>query len=132
MTVTVPFSGYALPHGMVVERWSSAKLAGSPALLSASGSGSAPSGTCTTVAAQCVVSWVNSDHTAGTGARTYRSSATEEQYHNVTVPVRRVHRVLGVADRGGGRGADLRADRPRRRRRGSWPGSRSRRSAPAA
>jgi hypothetical protein len=83
MTVTVPFSGYALPHGMVVERWINAKLAGSPAVASASGSGTAPSATCTTVAAQSVVSWVNSDHSVGSGARTYRSSATEDGYRVV-------------------------------------------------
>jgi hypothetical protein len=83
MTVTVPFSGVALPHGMVVERWTSAKLAGSPAVASASGSGSAPSATCTTVAAQSVVSWVNSDHNVGSGARAYRSSATEDGYRVV-------------------------------------------------
>jgi hypothetical protein len=86
MTVTLPHSGYPLPHGMLVERWTGAKLAGSPAVASSSGSGSAPSATCTTVAAQSVVSWVNSDHSIGTGARTYRSSATEDSYHVVSVP----------------------------------------------
>ena len=84
MTVTVPFSGYPLPHGMLVERWSNAKLAGSPAVASGNGSGSAPSATCTTVAAQSIVTWVNADRTAGTGARAYRSSATEDQYHVVS------------------------------------------------
>jgi hypothetical protein len=83
MTVSVPFSGYPMPHAMLVERWGNAKLAGSPALLSSSGSGSAPSGTCTTVAAQSVVSWVNADRNAASSARTYRSSATEDAYHVV-------------------------------------------------
>lgn len=85
MTVSVPVSNFIyVPHGMVVERWANAALAGSPAVASNSGSGTAPSATCTTVAANSVVSWVSSDRTAGTGTRTYRSSATEEQYHVVS------------------------------------------------
>lgn len=83
MTVTVPHSGYPMPHSMLVERWANAKLAGSPATLSAGGSGSAPSGTCTTVAANSIVTWVNADRNAASSTRTYRSSATEDAYRVV-------------------------------------------------
>lgn len=79
MTVTLPAGGTAVSHAMVVERWSGAKLAGSPAVMNSSGSG-APSGTCTTAANNSVVSWINADWNAQTGTRTYRGTPTEEQY----------------------------------------------------
>jgi hypothetical protein len=47
------------------------------------GSG-APSDSLTTVAANSVVSWVSGDWAAVAGARTYRSSATEQGYHTAT------------------------------------------------
>ena len=85
MTVTVAPGNFAyVPRAMVVERWINAALAGSPATMSASGTSTAPNGTCTTAAANSVVSWVSTDRTAGTGARTYRGTPTEEQYHTVT------------------------------------------------
>jgi hypothetical protein len=80
MTVTVTHVGYPTAHGMVVERWSNAKLAASPAVVQANGTG-APSATITTVAANSVATWVNTDWTAQTGARAYRSGAVEEAYH---------------------------------------------------
>jgi hypothetical protein len=83
MTVSLSVSGYPLPHGMVVERWTNAKLAGSPAVVNTNGSG-APSATITTAAANSAVSWANVDDAAGTGARTYRSSAAEVAYHNLS------------------------------------------------
>jgi len=72
-------------HGMLVERWANAKVAGSPAVYSGSGSGTGPSGTVTTVAANSVVSWCcgDYDHDGGQhppGSKTYRGTPTEEQY----------------------------------------------------
>jgi hypothetical protein len=84
MTVTLPFSGFPLPHSMVVERWISAKLAASPATVSASGSSSAPSAALVTAAPNSAVSWVNADAGAASSARAYRSSATEESYRFVS------------------------------------------------
>jgi hypothetical protein len=85
MTVTLTAGGFPVSqHTMLVERWTSAKLAGSPATMSASGTGTAPNGTCTTAANNSVVSWISTDATAGTGARTYRGTPTEEVYHPVT------------------------------------------------
>jgi hypothetical protein len=78
MTVTLPVGG-TVSHAFVVERWAGAKLAGSPAVTSATGSG-APSATNTTVANNSVISWVNADWAGATGARTYRGTPTEEQY----------------------------------------------------
>jgi hypothetical protein len=85
MTVTLTVSGpETRAHAMVVERWTNAKLAGSPAVLSSAGSG-APSGTCTTVANNSVVTWVNTDYNTSGGAHTYRSSATEQASNVVDV-----------------------------------------------
>lgn len=82
MTVSLTTSGFPTsPHTMLVERWGNAKLAGSPATMSASGTSTAPNGTCTTAANNSVVSWISTDSTAGTGARTYRGTPTEEVYH---------------------------------------------------
>lgn len=67
-------------HAIVVERWSAAQLAGTPASCSASaGSASAPSTTITTAAANSIVSFIDLDENAGTATgRAYQSSATED------------------------------------------------------
>ena len=67
-------------HAMVVERWSGAQLAGTPATASLSSStASAPSTTITTVAADSVVSSVDFDINSGTASgHAYLSSATED------------------------------------------------------
>ena len=87
MTVTVAVSGSSVPHSIVVERWSSAKLAATPATCDTTGTG-APSTTITTVAANSQVSWLNGDWTAVNGAsRTYNTtSATpaEDGYTTTT------------------------------------------------
>jgi hypothetical protein len=86
MTVSLGSPGAtANHHSMVVERWTNAKLAGSPASNKAiSGATGAPSLSLTTVAANSVVSWLSSDWTNVNGAtRAYiTSSATpsEEGY----------------------------------------------------
>src|ERR1039457_567318 len=75
MTVTVAVSGSSVPHSIVVERWSSAKLAATPATCDTTGTG-APSTTVTTVAANSQVSWLNGDWTAVNGAsRTYNTTS---------------------------------------------------------
>ena len=82
MTVTLTTSGSGDMHAILVERWSNAKLAGSPAV-SATNGNAAPSGTVTTVANNSIVTWCVADWNAGTGARTYRGSPTEEYYRGV-------------------------------------------------
>jgi hypothetical protein len=79
MTISLTVAASQQNHAFVVERWSGAKLAGSPAVINATGSG-APSAVETTVANNSVISWVNGDFDQGTGARTYRGTPTEEQY----------------------------------------------------
>ncbi len=77
MTVTLTVAGTAHTHGMVVERWASAQLAGSPATGSAQSASGTPSATVTTAGADSVVSWVNGDWNEILGARTYRTPGIE-------------------------------------------------------
>lgn len=64
---------------MVVERWSSAQLAATPALGSGNGGSGAASGSLTTAAANSVVSWVVGDaQSLDPATRAYLSSATDE------------------------------------------------------
>src|SRR6185312_1843678 len=79
MTISLTVAASAQNHAMVVERWSGAKLAGSPQTINATGSG-APSASITTAANNSVITWADGDFDAGTGARTYRGTPTEEQY----------------------------------------------------
>jgi len=81
MAVTQGTVSGASWHSLTVERWRNAKLATSPATVNATGT-SAPNTTLTTVAPFSVVSWLNTDWTATAGARTYRSGAVEDGYHN--------------------------------------------------
>lgn len=65
-------------HSMVVEQWSGAQLAATPASATTSGSG-APSATLTTTAPGSVVTWVSGDENSVSPAtRAYLSSATED------------------------------------------------------
>jgi hypothetical protein len=84
MTVALTFSGTGQWHAMVVERWSNAQLAATPATVSTTQSAAtAPSATLTTAAADSAVSWVITDWSAtAPGTRAYRSSATEESVHD--------------------------------------------------
>jgi hypothetical protein len=79
MTVSATPSGSA-QHQMIVERWSNALLAATPAVnATGNGTGGAPAADIVTTAANSVVTWcevdVNSDDPAG---RAYRLSATED------------------------------------------------------
>jgi hypothetical protein len=85
VTVTATFAGSAVPHALVVEVWTGAQLAATPAVGSVAVATGAPSGTITTAAANSVVTWISDDWAAVDGTtRTYRSSATEVAYHRVT------------------------------------------------
>lgn len=67
---------------MLVERWSSARVADTPVVVSgADNTGSAPNLTLTTTAANSVISSMVTSNVGGSGAtRAYRSSATEDGY----------------------------------------------------
>ncbi|HET9412139.1 MAG TPA: hypothetical protein VFO38_04810 [Candidatus Saccharimonadales bacterium] len=82
MTVSQAFGGTGGWRSIVVERWGSATLAGSPAVNSGVSTG-APSLTVTTVADGSVVSWVSADWNAvAPGTPAYRSSATQDGLHD--------------------------------------------------
>jgi hypothetical protein len=86
ITVTANFTGTGAQRALVVEVWTSAQLAATPAThqLASSATG-APSDTITTTGTGSVVSWLNPDWSAIDGtSRTYRSSATETGYHFLT------------------------------------------------
>ena len=75
MTVTVAETGNTGVYSMVVERWSGAQLAATPATVDTRGSG-APSTTLTTVGASSIVSWLNGDWAAIDGtSRAYRTTS---------------------------------------------------------
>ncbi|HKU18826.1 MAG TPA: hypothetical protein VJP80_06160 [Candidatus Saccharimonadales bacterium] len=80
MSVTLSAPAGSSYHSMVVERWSGATVAPSPATNGVvHGSSSPPSVTITTTAANSIITWVNVDENSSdpTG-RTYLSSATED------------------------------------------------------
>lgn len=83
MTVTVAIGGNAKWHSMVVERWSGAALATTPATnVTKTGTGTATT-TLTTAAAGSVVTWLDGDWNAtAPGTPTYASSATQDGLHN--------------------------------------------------
>jgi hypothetical protein len=84
MSVSLTFTGTSSWHSMVVERWSGAALAATPAIVQTTqAAGTAPSATVTTTGTGSVVSWAIGDWsaTSPTG-RAYRSSATEEGIHD--------------------------------------------------
>ena len=85
ITVTATPSA-ACPGAMLVEWWSGAPVAASPATATAQGSTTAPSFTITTVKAGSVVSWCSNDANDLTGARTYITTSgsvpVEENFFN--------------------------------------------------
>lgn len=86
MTVSLPSLDGGTWHSMVVERWSSARVAASPVTVTGTsgGTASAPSVSLTTSAANSAISWAVASRAGGGGAtRTYRSSATEDAYRYV-------------------------------------------------
>ena len=80
MTVSLAPPGSSCYHSMVVERWSSAQLAGTPATNgTVHGTNSAPSATLTSTGTNSIITWVNSDENSRDPAtRTYLSSATDD------------------------------------------------------
>lgn len=80
ITLTQPFTGTGFVRGVVFERWRDAQLAGTPAVAqAAAATPTADSTTLTTVAANSVVSYVNTDWNAvAPGAYAYRSAHTVE------------------------------------------------------
>jgi hypothetical protein len=80
MSVTLSAPAGVCYHSMVVERWSNAQLAGSPATNSTiTGNNTNPSATVTTTASNSIVTWVNVDETNSDPlGRVYLSGATED------------------------------------------------------
>lgn len=79
MTVTLSAPASSCYHSMVVERWSSAQVAGTPATNSAIHGTGAPSATVTTTASNSIITWANVDENSRDPAgRAYLSSATED------------------------------------------------------
>lgn len=81
MTVAVAMAGGASVgwHSIVVEQWTGAQLAGSPAVNATKTGSGAPSTTLTTAAAGSAVSWCSGDWNAvAPGTPAYRSSAVAD------------------------------------------------------
>lgn len=77
LTVSVSaLSGTPSWHSMIVERWTGASLAGTPATNGTKTGSGAPSSTITTTAANSVISWLNGDFNAVSPAgRTYNTTS---------------------------------------------------------
>ena len=83
-TITLTVAGSALPHMMVVERWSSAQLAGSPVVANTTTDATSPWTTAiTTAAANSVISYICADwaavSTAGVAFSGDTATPTQEQ-----------------------------------------------------
>jgi hypothetical protein len=77
VSITAAFAGTANARGLIVEVWTSAQLAATPATGSVVAGSGAPTNTITTVAANSTVTWLNGDWAAiAPGTPAYRSSAT--------------------------------------------------------
>jgi hypothetical protein len=80
MTVTLSAPAGSCYHSMVVERWTGAQVAATPATNTVtSGAGTTPSAAITTTASNSIITWVSVDENSNdpTG-RIYLSSATED------------------------------------------------------
>lgn len=84
MTVQVFWTGTSGEHGMVVERWSSAQVTGTPAAATPITGSGAPSATVTTTTDHSVISWLCADRGVVAGSATYRNSATQTQTNTAT------------------------------------------------
>lgn len=83
MTITQGFGGASNWHSMVVERWGSAQLAGTPAVNGTKNGSGAPSATLTTTGTDSIVTWCCGDWNAiAPGTPAYRSSATQDGLHD--------------------------------------------------
>jgi len=80
MTVTLSAPAGSCYHSMVVERWSGAQLAATPASnATIFANGSAPSATITTTGTNSIITWANVDvNVNDPAARAYLSGATED------------------------------------------------------
>ncbi len=91
MTVASTPSG-TCQHMLVVERWSGAQLAGTPASNSTVNGSGAPSANITTTAADSIVTWASVDLASQDPAsRAYRLSATEDGLLDAHVGTNSVH-----------------------------------------
>ncbi|HSW81822.1 MAG TPA: hypothetical protein VLG40_05535 [Candidatus Saccharimonas sp.] len=92
MTVTLSAPAASSYHSMVVERWSNAQLATTPATNSTINGSGAPSATLTTTAANSIITWVDGDdHSSSPTGRTYLNSATEDGLADGTSQTSSVH-----------------------------------------
>jgi hypothetical protein len=93
MSVTLSAPGSSCYHSMVVERWSGAQVAASPASNATIHGGSGePSVTITTTAANSIITWANVDENSRDPAtRAYLSSATEDGLADGHVGTSSVH-----------------------------------------
>ncbi len=92
MSVTLSAPAGSCYHSVVVERWSSAQVAASPATNSTIHGAGAPSATITTTAPNSILTWVNVDENSRDPAgRTYLSSATEDGLADGHVSTSSVH-----------------------------------------
>lgn len=92
MSVTLSAPAATCYHSMVVERWSNAQLAATPATNSTINGSGAPSATITTTAANSILTWVDGDdHSSSPTGRAYVSSATEDGLADGTSQTSSVH-----------------------------------------
>jgi len=86
MTISCTFTTDTGQHFMLVERWSGAALDATPTATSpkTGSAGTAPNTGLTTEVNNSVVTWFITDYSESTGTRTYRSSATEVAFQQVT------------------------------------------------
>jgi hypothetical protein len=93
MSVTLSAPGSSANHSMVVERWTTAQLAGSPATSAPiNGFGGPPSASITTTGANSIITWVAVDvGSADPTSRAYLSSATEDGLSDGHVGSNSVH-----------------------------------------
>jgi hypothetical protein len=84
-TVTVTWQDTAGDHGMIVERWRNAQVAGTPEVASPiTGTDTAPSATLTPTTDHSVITWINADWDVTAGTAAYRSNAVETQTSSTT------------------------------------------------
>jgi hypothetical protein len=78
VSITAAFAGTANLRGLMVEVWTGAQLAATPATHSVVAGAGAPTDSITTAAAGSIVSWLDGDWSAiAPGTPAYRSSATQ-------------------------------------------------------
>jgi len=92
MAVTLSAPAGSCYHTMVVERWTSATLAATPAVSSPINGSGTPSATITTTAANSIVTWGSMDENSNDPAsRAYLSGATEDGLGDAHTQTSSVH-----------------------------------------